>query len=210
MKPVVAVVLALLLLAPVNTLASDWTAIAETLKKSVVEITYDGDGTCTGFLINANLNLFASVGHCDTGDPNKRVYVNQVPATVVAKDVKNDLMVLKAPGVGDGMVALSLADKNPVDGEEFASRGFGMGLNQSLFRTGHISANAVQLDGFDGTFVAIDGAFVPGQSGGPGVNRAGELVCVVRLTSDRVGLCIPAETVKDKIGRFFAKSTARP
>jgi S1-C subfamily serine protease len=46
---------------------------------------------------------------------------------------------------------------------------------------------------------------VPGMSGGPVVDASGQVVMIVQLASDRVGLGIGAESIRAKVGRFFAK-----
>ena len=45
--------------------------------------------------------------------------------------------------------------------------------------------------------------FVPGQSGGPVVNEKGEVVMIVQMGTNIVGLGVGTETIRDKVGRFF-------
>ncbi len=53
--------------------------------------------------------------------------------------------------------------------------------------------------------MVTDAAFVSGQSGGPCVNAAGEVVMMVQRGSSTVGLGVGAETIKNKAGRYFQK-----
>ena len=98
------------------------------------------------------------------------------------------------------------AKNDPIVGEEVASYGWGYDMNQPLFRVAHISAKDVTVPQYENArYFAIDAAFVGGQSGGPVVNALGEVVMMVQLGSGIVGWGIGAETLDDKIGRYFSK-----
>ena len=56
-----------------------------------------------------------------------------------------------------------------------------------------------------GTFVSLDSAFVGGQSGGPVVNAAGEVVLIVQRASNTVGIGVGADVIRERMGRFFGK-----
>lgn len=189
-----------------HTFATDWTPIAEKLAKSVVFI-QNAEGSCTGFVINPawgdkhEQDLILTAAHC----LGKDLYADQSPAKVVSLDLKKDLMVLAVEDTG--RPALHLARSNPKQGEQIVSFGYGYGLERPMLRVTTIADDATYIpeDGIGGPLLVTDAAFVSGQSGGPCVNAAGEVVMIVQRGSGTVGLGVGAETLKAKVGRYFAK-----
>lgn len=178
---------------------ADWTLVAKQLKESIVFIQTEV-GSCTGFVIDNDRDFVLTAAHCD----GKEMYVDLAPAKVRAKDTKNDLMVLHVEGID--RPALKLAAMDPVLGAEVASYGYGFGLEQPLFRQAHISAMNVNITGGGGSgnLIALDSNFIPGQSGGPTVNVKNEVVLIVQLGSSAgVGLGVGANTIREKVGRYF-------
>lgn len=210
MKPVVVALAALLALAP-STLAAttnSWANVAEKLLNSVVAVTYEGEGSCSAFVIDAERDLVLTAAHCGTSS-TARIYVDFVPAREVARDNRQDLLVLEVKDVGDDRPALKLADKDPKLGDEVASLGFGYGLQKPMFRVAHVAGVDVQVQIENvkgGPFLVFDAAFVGGQSGGPVVNAAGEVVAIVQLASANVGFGIGAEKIRDRVGKYFQKT----
>jgi S1-C subfamily serine protease len=51
----------------------------------------------------------------------------------------------------------------------------------------------------------VDAAFVGGMSGGPLVNARGEVVMIVQMASDRIGLGRGIEQIRDRVGRYWGK-----
>jgi hypothetical protein len=88
-----------------------------------------------------------------------------------------------------------------------ASGGYGYGFWH--VRIANVANPKAIVPGLVGPFLVVNSGYVPGQSGGPVVNIKGEIVGVVQLASDRVGLGRGAEYIADKVGRFFAKE-AKP
>lgn len=186
---------------------TDWTAIARKLSKSVVFIQTDG-GSCTGFVSDDHhlvdkhdRDLVVTAAHC----LGAQMFVDQEPATVVSKDLKKDLMVLEIEDTG--RPALRLARNNPAQGQQVASFGFGAGLERPMLRLATISDDDTYIpeDGIGGPLMVTDAAFVAGQSGGPVINAAGEVVMIVQRASGTFGVGVGAETIHSKIGRYFAK-----
>lgn len=188
-----------------------WSAIHANLSKSSVFLTTES-GTCTAFVVNSkatdtingkerNVDYLLTAAHCDGG----KMYVDNRPAEVVAKDVKKDLMVVRVEDLD--RPAVKLAKENPKVGDEVASLGYGYGFERPMFRVAHIADDDTYIaeQGIGGPFMTIDASFVPGQSGGPVVNRAGELVMVVQMGTQIAGFGVGAEVVKDKMNRYFEK-----
>lgn len=195
----IAVGVALVVACAASVLAADWTTAVSRFKDSVVEIAVGGEGACTGFVIDNNRDFVMTAAHCDVSSDAQRLLVDNLVAKVRAKDVKNDLMVLQVEGID--RPALALAKNNPKVGDEVASFGYGYALERPLFRVAHVSAEDVAIE--RGRYLVVDGSFVPGQSGGPVVNPAGEVVMIVQLGNSVIGLGIGADMIQDKMGRFF-------
>jgi S1-C subfamily serine protease len=193
---------------------TDWASLVKTLEKSVVTIERDDKGvSCTGFVINSkykdkdddDLDLVATANHCDSA----KLWADQSKATVIAKNKEKDLLVLSVEDTG--RPALALAKDNPNVGDIVASLGYGYGLERPLFRLTHISAETyIPYDGIGGPLFLTDATFVPGQSGGAVVNDAGEVVMMVQMGSNSVGMGVGADTLRSKIGRYWEKPTAKP
>lgn len=193
-------ILSLVLATATSAFAADWAVLAPSVKESIVEIAVGTEGACTGFVIDNDRDFVMTAAHCDVASDSQTLFVDNLKAEVRAKDTKNDLMVLYVKDID--RPALKLAPKNPNVGDEVASYGYGYALEQPLFRVAHISAKDVAIE--RSRYISIDSTFVPGQSGGPVVNDKGEVVMIVQLGSPIVGFGVGAETLHDKVGRFFS------
>lgn len=188
--------------------SNGWNAIVERLAKSVVFI-QSAAGSCTGFVINStahdkdkgDVDYILTAAHCDGTD----LYADQRPTEIVAKDIQKDLMVLRVEDLD--RPALKLARRNPKVGDEVASYGFGYGFERPMFRVTHISDDNLYIprDGIGGPLMVVDASFVPGQSGGPVVNDAGDVVMIVQMGSPLVGFGVGTELIRDKTGKYFEK-----
>lgn len=178
--------------------ATKWTPIAQMLQESVVFIRTD-TGACTGFVIDETKRHVLTAAHCD----GEKLLADGVQTYKLFKDERKDLMVVRAPGLDKK--ALKLAHSNPERGDQVASMGYGFALEFPLFRLGYVSHTALEIEELSGPFIAIDATYVPGQSGGPVVNDAGEVVSIVQRSAPQFGIGVGAETIKDRVGRYFAK-----
>lgn len=184
-------------------LSADWSKTADTLSQSVVFVE-SAEGSCTGFVINSNAkndkDYILTAAHCD----GEKLYADHVVAKVLWKDGKKDLMVLEVDDLD--RPAVTFAAKNPGQGDEIASLGFGMGLEKPMFRTAHVANAAIDIPDVEGgPFVMIDAGYVSGQSGGPVCNPAGEVVSIVQRGSGLVGIGVGAEVIHDRIHRYLPK-----
>lgn len=193
----VSAVLLMSLLA-VSPALAQWETQAASIRDSIVYIE-NTQGSCTGAVINNEKDLVLTAAHCD----GPELFVDQSPAKVLSKDVKNDLMVLEVKDID--RPALKLALKNPVVGQEVATYGYGYGLERPLFRTHTVSDNETQIPELPYRYIAVDSAFIPGQSGGPVVDKNGAIVAIVQRGNSIIGLGLGAETIRGKVGKFFAK-----
>lgn len=190
--------------------AVNWDAVAPIVEKSIVVVETER-GLCTGFVINTDADekedrdYIATANHCE----GPKLYADNSPARIVSKVTKQDLLVLEVEDTG--RPALKLAKEDPKTGEEVASYGYGYGFERPMFRVTHIADNKTYIpeDGIGGPFFVTDATFVPGQSGGPVVNADGEVVMMVQMGTNSVGIGVGAETIKSKIGKYFEKAKGR-
>jgi S1-C subfamily serine protease len=196
-----ALVLAVLASTPLQAI-TPWTAIVQQLEKSVVYIEHE-KGACTGFVINTAKRYYLTAAHCDSETPQARLLIDGETGSVVYKDTKKDLMVVEVKNLD--RPALVIAKKDPARGDEVASFGYGYALERPMLRVAHVSDDETHIpyDGIGGPFLVIDMAFVGGQSGGPVINQAGEVVLIVQRGTDRVGIGVGAEIIRDKVGRYL-------
>jgi S1-C subfamily serine protease len=187
--------------------ATDWSALAKTLAKSVVFIEHK-TGSCTGFVINDakkdekdnDVDLVLTAAHCE----GVGILADQATARIIAKNTDKDLLVLEVDDLD--RPALRLAKDNPAVGDVVASFGFGFGLEKPMLRMAHISAETyIPYEGIGGPIFFTDATFVGGMSGGPVVNEAGEVVMMVQRGTGSVGIGVGAETIRSKVGRYFGK-----
>ena len=178
--------------------------LLEKTERSIVFVESD-DGRCTGFVINAsagdkgNRDLVQTASHCDGAS----LTVDGQPATVKAKFIREDLLVLDVEDLGKP--ALRLAKSDPDIMQRVVAVGYGYGLEKPLFRQSQISQVGVRLPDRESSYIAIDAGFVPGQSGGPVINQAGEVVMIVQLGNAYVGFGVGAETIRKKCAKYYEK-----
>lgn len=179
--------------------AADWSDVVKRIERSVVYVQSE-DGSCTGFVVDVTKKYVVTAEHCY----GKELYVDLTPATVIARDSHQDLMVLEVKNLDPGRPALKLAAKDPDRGLEVMSAGFGYALESAQFRIAHIADNHARIPDIAQDFYTTDATFVGGQSGGPVVNANCEVVMIVQRGSNSVGIGIGADTIRQRIGRFFA------
>ena len=209
MKRLFVVLMAFLVVAAPVAQSNTWTTVSEQVRKSILQVQITGGGACTGFVINdkakggkekdQDVDYILTAAHCD----GQLLYAAQRPATIRAKDVQKDLMVIEVEDLD--RPAIRLAKSDPKAGDEVASFGYGYGLEEPMFRVANVANDKIYIpfDGVGGPLIAINATFVPGQSGGPVVNHDGELVMVVQRGTPIVGFGVGADTIRDKVGRFF-------
>lgn len=190
------------LLSQVSVLADAWQDVVKKVEKAVVYIEVQGEGACTGFVINSEKKYVMTAAHCY----GEKLWVDRVTASIVSLDTKQDLMVLEVKDLDPAKNQIALAAKNPEIRQDVMSVGFGYALERPQFRSTTVSDNALIADvGIGGPFVAVSTSFTPGQSGGPVVDINGDVVSIVqRGDGGTLGLGVGAEMINARMGRFFA------
>lgn len=163
----------------------DVAAVARYIAPSVVTISADVDGGTsvgTGVIISSDGEIVTNAHVVDGADQIRvRLAGETEPREVklLAADTSNDLALLRMNG--DGFEAATFADPDSVRlGDQVVAMGFALGLDgepsvtlgivSAIDRT--IGSQDVYLDGL----IQTDAAISSGNSGGPLVNVAGEVV----------------------------------
>lgn len=199
------IVLVMLAGLSLKTGANDWSAVIKTVEPSIVYIEIGNAGACTGFVIDQVRHYVMTAAHCAPGEHDV-LWVDRVIGRVVSRDTKKDLMVVEAKDIDPTRPALKLAEKNPVRGQDVMSIGYGFALERPFFRQAHVQDDALMIPegGVGGPYISTDSPFVSGQSGGPVVDYAGRVVCIVqRGDGGTTGLGTGTEIIRARMGRFF-------
>ena len=204
---VTVIALVLVGLLPSRLHATDWSEVIKTVEKSLVWVEVGDSGGCSGFVIDAVRKYVMTAQHCQPLEQGV-LWVDRVPAKVVSRDSKKDLLVVVVEHLDPIRVALKLADKNPVRGQEVMSAGYGFSLERPFFRKASVQDDQLMIpdNGIGGPYISTDAPFVGGQSGGPVVDISANVVSIVqRGDGGTTGLGVGAEIIRDRMGRFFAK-----
>lgn len=165
----------------------DVTAVADYLAPSVVTISADignGVGIGTGMIITEDGEILTN-SHVVNGASEIRVRLSGETepreVTLLAEDVGNDLALLRMNG--DGFAPVTFADPSSIRiGDEVVAIGAALGLDGDPSVTlGIVSAldrSVGQQDVYLDGLLQTDAAISSGNSGGPLVNAAGEVVGV--------------------------------
>lgn len=139
---------------------------------------------------------------------------------VTAVDSLNDVAFLKIDGVSD-LKAATLGDSKTISvGQQVIAIGNALGQYQNSVTSGIISGTGRSLTATDSTgsmseklsdMIQTDAAINSGNSGGPLVNAAGEVIGINTATSstaENMGFAIPISSVKGMLAQLIEKGEA--
>lgn len=207
MPRLTACILTLCLLFAPLTSAHDWSSVVRTVQASTVRLSFpvtvanfftgealEAQAVCTGFVINRAKGYVMTAYHClNEGTTNRMTMTGAIPGApmwVVFQDEKLDIAVISAqitkPALRPSRVGLQ-------QGQMIGALGYGYGFKTPLFRAGYVSNVAVEVDPNEipGYWTIFDGPFIGGMSGGPVFNYSGQVVGVVQMSNDLIGLWRP-------------------
>ena len=152
--------------------------LIESIQAGVVQIT-TSSGSASGFIITSD-GLVVTNEHVVSGESNVGVWLTngrRYGASVLERDATSDLALLKIDG--GSFDAIAVGDPNTVRmGDEVLALGFPLadtiGTNLTVTR-GIVSSTRME-DGVQ--LLQTDASLNPGNSGGPLVNRDGEVIGV--------------------------------
>ena len=153
-------------------------------------------------LVVTNAHVVAGIG---TPRVDRRDGITSRPATVVAFDERNDVAVLRVPGLGGPPLRVAEPDRStgvvlvgyPGNGPLTLTPGRLGGTRQL------ISRNAYGRGPVTRAITTIRGVIEPGSSGGPGIDAGGRVRTTVfaRQPGSRGGYGIPSDVVLGAVGK---------
>jgi S1-C subfamily serine protease len=172
--------------------------------------TQQGTATGSGFVINKDGDILTNA-HVVEGASKITVsfgHKDGVPATVVGRDVSNDLALIKVDPSGLNLKPLTLGDAKSVQvGDPTLAIGNPFGLDRTL-TTGVVSALQRQIQAPNGftinNVIQTDAAINPGNSGGPLLDAAGRVIGINSQIATGgngegnvgIGFAVPINTAK--------------
>jgi putative serine protease PepD len=166
-----------------------------------------GQGTGSGFVVSSD-GLIVTNQHVIDGATQVAVKIGtdgeQLPADIVGVDASQDLALLKVDA--SGLPTLELGDSDAVEvGDDTYAIGNPYGLDHTL-TTGVVSALDRDLQAPNGATISgaiqTDAALNPGNSGGPLIDRDGDVIGVnAQIAASGgggnvgIGFAIPSNTV---------------
>jgi serine protease Do len=135
----------------------------------------------------------------------------ELDATLVGADPETDLALLEVDAAG-GLAGVTLGDSDAISpGHLVLALGSPFGFRNSV-SAGIVSARGRDIPGGETfqRFIQTDAAILPGNSGGPLVNMAGEVIGVntAVVTSGRsssgIGFALPSNTARDVFVQLLA------
>lgn len=178
--------LLLILAVTASASAFEWTSTARRVLPSLVQLqTGNGDGFCSGWVIDNTNDYVMTADHCMHNKWTKDgVFVDGILAMEVAHDSVLDFAVLYVSGIDRPALQ---PDMKPLEaGQPIAALGFGYGFKGFMFRSGVVSNPDKEYPDFDltGSFVELGFTVIGGMSGGPVINSHGKVVSIVQMGTD--------------------------
>jgi S1-C subfamily serine protease len=194
----------------------------EVIRPSIVRIaavgpnaTASGVGLGTGVVIDERGSILASLHVVQDAAALRVTFADgsESAASIAARQPENDLAVLRPSVIPDDLVPATLTGSDSLNvGDEVVAVGHPFSVNNSL-SSGVISGLGRQYRSPEtgqtlNNLIQFDAAVNPGNSGGPLVNRAGEVVGIVtgllNPTGQNVfigiGFAVPIETAAAALG----------
>jgi serine protease Do len=220
-----------MVVAPATEVTPNWVGLAKALRPAVVHIAVkkaeptmppgverffgpftegrprrEASGLGSGFVIDPAGHIVTN-NHVVDGAIELRVKLadgRELPATVVGKDAKTDLALLKIEATDLPVVPLG-DSATPQVGEQVMAIGNPFGLEQTV-TTGIVSATGRVIgEGPYDDFIQTDASINPGNSGGPLINARGQAIgvntAIFSQTGGSVGIgfAIPSNLAKSVV-----------
>lgn len=184
----------------------DFSGIIESVVPSVVTVRTDvGQGT--GFLINSDGYLVTNAHVLSGGHEVYAITYEQeiIPAELIGYDANIDIALLKIEG---NYKKLRLASSDDIQvGEKVIAIGNPLGLQFSVSQ-GIVSG--VHREGLNGlrAYIQTDAALNPGNSGGPLINKEGEVIGINNFkigAGESLGFALESEYIEETVNKISQK-----
>ena len=210
--------------------------IANKVSKSVVSIVtstkttnffgqdYTGSAAGTGVIVTSDGYILTNK-HVINGASKVAVILDDgttyEDVEVVAHDPLNDIAFLKIKDVSD-LTPATLGDSKTINvGQQVIAIGNALGEYQNSVTSGIVSGTARSVTASDGSgqnvetlddMIQTDAAINSGNSGGPLVNAAGEVIGINTATStsaENMGFAIPISSIKGMLAQLTESGSAK-
>lgn len=210
--------------------------IADKVSKSVVSIvtstkttnyfgmSYNGSAAGTGIIVSSDGYILTNK-HVINGATDITVILDDGTSyedvDIAAVDPLNDIAFLKIKDASD-LTAATLGDSKTINvGQQVIAIGNALGEYQNSVTSGIVSGTGRDVTASDGSgqnaetlsdMIQTDAAINSGNSGGPLVNAAGEVIGVNTATStsaENMGFAIPISSVKGMLAQLTETGSAK-
>lgn len=185
----------------------DFTGIIEEAVPSVITVRTD-TGQGTGFIINED-GYFVTNAHVLFGAKEVYAITNKqdtLSAELIGYDSNLDVALLKISGKYQ---KLRLADSDKVSiGEKVIAIGNPLGLQFSVSQGIVSGIHRKGLNELD-VYIQIDAPLNPGNSGGPLINKDGEVIGINNFkisTGESLGFALESNYIKDAVNSIYMKA----
>jgi putative serine protease PepD len=192
---------------------ANWPVVAPGLETRVVRLEMafeNGDkGVCSGAVLNKEAGYVVTCAHCVENGRSKltALTVKGLHAEPVRQNTLLDIAVVRTDFSDDPHVeTIPLAADVPTLGSDVAVMGYAFGKKRMYAQFGRVS---LPID--DDGLLVIDGMAISGESGGPTINAAGELVgltsSVIYHGPMHLALMVPVKQVREFVKQYLPKAT---
>ncbi len=185
----------------------DFPSIIARVRTAVVNIRADGRSRGTGFIVHPSGRILTNF-HVVKGKKQLEVVIDEnhiFPAVVTGRDKGMDVALLKI-NAGKILPFLEMDHADPVVGEWIIVLGnpFGLGVSATV---GIVSATDIRLGASPVSWIQVDAAVNPGNSGGPLISMRGKVIGIISSSTTMgqgLGFAVPISEIHD-----FDKSLPR-
>lgn len=147
---------------------------------------------CTATTVDGAKGWMLTAKHCLPEDKDAPFILNgTLPIQVVR--VEGELALVKVNAMN---LPIPIAKEDVKQGDLVYGAGFGWAWGKILVMSARVSANYIEVPGWEGEVTLLDHDFANGMSGGPVLNEKGELIGIVQAGNAKVELLSTLKQIK--------------